>query len=412
LKNLAGKVKVHGFRAGKVPMNVVKFRYSDSVRQEVARDMIQSSLFDALKECNLTPAGAPYVEPFDIVLGQDFQFSATFDIFPEFEIHELEQDPVTLVQSEVCDEDLTAMLDKLRAQHKIWEDVLRAAVLGDKVVIDFEGFLNDVPFDGGKATDYELELGAGTMIPGFETQLVGAVPGQSLTIDITFPADYGHADLAGKATRFNIQVKKVIAGQLPELDEAFLSKFNAKNADLASFKAEIKENMVRELERRVSSMNRETIFDALLKRNPFDLPRALVEQEIEHLKHEMYHRVFGNEHSEHEKIPDFPRVLFEEQAKRRVHLGLLFSDYVKKHTLNVDPERVNQMIETLASAYEQPDELRAWYKESKERLAEIEALVMEETVADKIIASAKITHNTLSYQDVVNPKENTDAKGD
>lgn len=411
LRNLASKVKVHGFRAGKVPMNVVKQRYSDSVRQEVARDMVQSTLFEALKENQLTPAGAPFVEPEDVVSGQDFKYTAVFEVFPEIEVVELAQDEVEITNASVTDADVEKMLETLREQNKEWKEVSRAVANGDKVVIDFEGFLNNEPFEGGRAENYEMVLGAGTMIPGFEDGLIGAKQNEPLEINVTFPDDYGHADLAGKETTFKITVKKVMEGVLPELNDEFAKKFNIQEGGCDALKKDIKENMVRELERRVSALNREAIFDALLEKNKFDLPKALIDQEIENLKHEMYHRVFGHEHSDDEKIPDFPRALFEEQAMRRVQLGLLFSEYVKKHQMSVEKARVDAMIEKFATAYENPDELRAWYSASKERLAEIEALVMEEMVADKIAESAKIVHKALDYDQVINPKKNDANKG-
>lgn len=411
IQRLVGKVKIDGFRPGKVPLNVVKQRYADSVRHEVARDLIQTTLFDALKEENLVPAGTPDVEPHDLVAGQDFTYSAVFEVFPEFEIVELDGDKVKIVSSEVKDEDVNKMIKNLREQNKVWHDVSRAVVAHDKVTIDFEGFLGDTPFEGGKGENYEVVLGSGSMIPGFEEGLVGAKKDKEVELNVTFPVDYGHAELAGKEARFKVTVKKVMEGKLPELDDAFVEKFNIKAGGLDALKSDIKENMTRELDRRVSSMNRETIFDVLLEKNKFDLPKSLIDQEIEHLKHEMYHRVFGHEHSEHEKIPDFPREMFEDQAQRRVHLGLLFSEYVKKHEINVDSTRVDAMIEKFATAYEHPEEVRTWYRGNKERLAEVEALVMEELVADKIIANAKVVPNVLDYDHVINPKKNDEDKG-
>jgi len=411
LQRLAVKVKVDGFRPGKVPLNVVKQRYSDSVRHEVARDLIQSTLFSALKEHNLVPAGTPSVEPHDILAGQDFTYSAVFEVFPEFDIAELDGDKIKIVSSSVSDKDVKKMIDNLREQNKDWHEVSRAVAADDKVIIDFEGFVDGKAFEGGKAENYEVVLGAGSMIPGFEDGIVGAKTGKEFEINVTFPAEYGHAELAGKEAMFKITVNKVFEGKLPKLDEAFAEKFNIKEGGVDALKNDIKENMTRELDRRVSSMNRETIFDALLAKNTFDLPNTLIDQEIEHLKHEMYHRVFGHEHSDDEKIPDFPRELFEEQAKRRVRLGLLFSEYVKKHEITVDSARVDAMIEKFATAYEHPEEVRTWYRSNKDRLAEVESLVMEELVADKIVENASVSQNVLDYDQVVNPKKNDEDQG-
>ena len=412
LRNLARKVKVDGYRPGKVPMKVVEKRFSDSVRQEVARDMVQPTLYDALKNNELVPAGSPYIEPEQVEMGKDFRYTAVFEVFPDVKINELNQAEVEIIQATVKDADVKGMLDKLREQNKNWKEVSRPVAKGDKVVIDFDGFLGETPFEGGSAKDYELVLGSGSMIPGFEEGLEKAKIGKAFDITVNFPKDYGHKDLAGKEAKFKVTVKTVMEGELPELDDAFAEKFNVKEGGVDALKTDIKQNMERELERRVSSTNREKIFDKLMEINTFDLPTALIDQEIAHLKHEMFHRVFGHEHSDNEQIPDFPRALFEEQASRRVHLGLLFSEYVKKHEMMVDKSRVDAMIEKFASAYESPDELRAWYRDDKDRLAEIEALVMEEVVSEKIITDAKIVKKKMDYDAVMNPKKENGDKGE
>ncbi len=406
LRNLAQKAKVHGFRAGKVPPHVIKQRYSDSVRQEVARDMVQSTLFEALKKTDLSPAGSPTVDPELVESGKDFRYTAVFEVYPEIEVAELDQDQkVELVHAEVTDADLNTMIDNLRGQNKEWKDVKRAVATGDKVVINFKGFLGSEPFEGGSADNYELVIGSGSMIPGFEDGIIGAEKGKETEIKVSFPEDYGHKALAGKEAIFKIAVVNVMEGILPKLDAAFAEKFNIKDGGVEALKKDIKENMVRELERRVSSMNRATIFDKLLEKNKFDLPTALIDQEIEHLKHEMYHQIFGHNHSDDEKIPDFPRALFEDKARNRVQLGLLFSEYVQKHGIIVEKTRVDAMIEKMANAYEDPEELRSWYKDSNERRAEIEALVMEEVVSEKIIERAKIVEKKMTYDLVVNPEK-------
>lgn len=412
LRNLARKVKVDGFRPGKVPFNVVKDRFSESVREEVAREMVQSTLFEALQKNELIPAGSPTVEPGQVEPGKDFIYTAVFEIYPHFDVIELNQDEIEIIKAEVGDKDVAEMLEKLREQNKEWHEVSRAAAKEDKVEIDFEGFLGDKAFEGGSAKGYEIVLGSGAMIPGFEDGIVGAKKDSPFEIKVNFPDDYGHKELAGKEAMFKITLHKVMEGKLPALDEAFAEKFNIKEGGMDALKKDIKDNMIRELERRVSAMNREKIFDKLMAINVFDLPMALIDKEIEHLKHDMYHRLFGHEHSDNEQIPDFPRALFEEQAKRRVHLGLLFSEYVKKHELVADKERVNETIEKFANAYEQPDELRAWYQGSKERLAEIEALVLEEMVAEKASQTAKITKKDKSYNEVMNPPKENEAKGE
>ena len=413
LKDLARKVKVDGFRPGKVPFHVVKNRYSDSVRQEVARDMVQSSLLEAIKEKELNPAGYPHIEPQTLEQGKDFVYTASFEVFPQFEVNELNQETVEIVHAQVNDADVKAMLEKLREQNKEWEESTKATVAKDhKITMDFVGFLDGKEFEGGKAEGYELVIGSGSMIPGFEDSLLGAKKGKEIEINVEFPKDYGHQELAGKPAMFKVTVTKIMEGRLPDLDDAFAQKYNIKEGGIEALTNDIKQNMERELERRISTQNREKSFDKLIEKNKFDLPMVMINQEIEHLKHEMYHRVFGHEHHDNEKIPDFPRELFEEQAKRRVHLGLLIAEYVKKHEMVVDKARVDAMIDKLANAYEDPNELRNWYKASQERMGEIEAIVMEEMVSEKILEDAKIKKVASSYEDVMNPKQTGKAKGE
>jgi trigger factor len=411
LRNLAREVKMDGFRPGKAPFQAVITRYSDRVREEVARDTVQSTLFEALQKNELVPAGYPRVEPETLEQGKDFIYTAEFEVYPIFEVAELNQAKVELVQSEVTENDLADMLEKLREQSKEWHEVKHAAKKGNKVVFDFEGFIDDKPFEGGKAENYELELGSGSMIPGFEEGIIGGKIGESFDIKVTFPENYGHKDLSGKEATFKITLHKVMEGKLPELDDAFAEKFNIKEG-VEALRKDIKDNMDRELERRVSSMNKERLFEKFMEVNPIELPVALVDQEIEQLKHEMYHRLFGHEHHDNEKIPDFPRELFEEQARKRVHLGLIFSEYVKKHKITAENDRVNAMIDKLASAYENPDELRDWYKGNQNRMAEIEARVIEDIVADKIAEDAKIKHKNMDYDSVMNPKNDAEKKGE
>lgn len=404
LRDLARKVKVDGFRPGKAPVSLVNSRYSAAVREEVAREMVPSSLQDALKSKDLNPAGMPSIEPGLIEEGKDFVYTATFEVFPEITIKELSQDKIELIKSSITDADVDETLDKLREQNKDWVAVERAVIDGDKVNIDFIGYLNDEAFPGGAAQGHEFVVGAGAMIPDFEKGLLGAKKGTKFEIDVTFPADYSEAKLAGQKTKFSITLNSILAGELPALDEKFAEKFNIKEGGLDAFKKDIKENMVRELERRVESKNRELIFDKLLEVNPIDLPTALIDKEIEHLKHELYHNIFGHQHSDNEKIPDFPRNLFEDRAKKRVHLGLVFTKYVETHAIEVDAARVDALIEKLAGAYEDPEELRDWYR-NKEHRGDIEALVLEEMVAEKIGEHAKLTHKKMAYADVMYPKK-------
>lgn len=412
LRNLARKVKVDGFRPGKVPLNIVTKRYSDDVRGEVAREMIQSTLFNALEDNDLIPAGSPSVEPQQIEQGKDFEYTALFEVFPAINIEELKQDEIEIVDAVVTEADVDNILEKLREQNKDWQEVVRAAADGDKIIIDFSGYVDEQLMDGGTAKDYEIVIGSKSMISGFEEGLIGHEKDKPFEIKVNFPDDYTHKELAGKEALFKITIHKVMEGQLPALDQAFADKFNINEGGIDALRQDIKDNMTRELERRLQALNREKIFDKLLAANSFEVPKVMIDHQIEDLKHEMYHRVFGHEHSDNEKIPDFPKELFEDSAKRRVHLGLLFSEYVKKHDIKADPNRIDAMIEKFAGAYETPEELRSWYKNDKNRLAEVEALVTEEMVAEKISENAKLINKSMSYDEVMNPKKDHESTGE
>jgi len=403
LKKIAPTVNMHGFRAGKAPFSAVKKKYMRAVWDEVAREMVEPTLRDALVKHELTPAETPYVDLEVLEVSSDFKYSATFDVFPEnMQVNELDNAKVDIIESSVQDEDVERILERLRSENKVWHDVERAAVDGDKLEIDFEGFLDDKPFAGGSADNMSIIIGSKRMIPGFEEAFIGAEKGKPFEFNICFPADYHEAKLAGKDTKFKVVINKIMEGSIPALDNAFAESMNIKEGGVTALRQDIKDNMIRELERNVSIKNRRHVFDKLREHNKIELPQSLIEREIKHLQHEMYHKLFGNEHSEHEKIPDFPRELFEEDATRRVHVGLLFAEYVKKHALVVDKERVDAMINKMAGAYEDPAELRAWYYEKDERVAEVEALVLEEIVVEKILENATIVKKTMCYDEVVN----------
>jgi trigger factor len=411
LKSMAGRAKMDGFRPGKAPLNLVKQRYSDDVRLEVVREMLQPSLYEALKEHDLAPVAAPRIEPGPIEMGQDFSYSAFFEVFPVFEIKELGEAQLELISSEVTDADVDATVEKLREQHKTWNEVTRAAADGDKLVIDFDVFEGEQELgEQGRGRDFEIILGAGAVLPELETSLIGTKKDEKSEHTVDFPADWHDVAFAGKSLCFKVTVHQIMEGVLPALDDELAEKFNIVDGGIEALKKDIRSHMERALERRVNELNRQTTFDEFLKLNPFDLPAALMDEEIQHLRHEFYHQVFGHEHSEDEKIPDFPRHLFEERATRRVHLGLLFSDYVKQNEIIADKESVEAMINKSAESYDDPDEVRAWYHNDQKHMAEIEALVIEEKAAEKLTEKAIITTKAVAYDEVMNPpKANNEA---
>ncbi|MDF1646365.1 MAG: trigger factor [Legionellaceae bacterium] len=410
LKNMASRTKMDGFRPGKAPMQLVKQRYSDDVRLDVIRDLLQPSLYDALKEQELTPVASPRIDPGPIEANQDFGYAAIFEVFPQFDIQPLGESDIELIQAEITDSDVDATIEKLREQHKEWKEVSRKAKEGDKLVVDFDLYEGDVLVDGqGEARDFDIILGKGDILPALETALVGAEKDKLGEYTVDFPADWHDANFAGRTLTFKLTVHQIFEGTLPAVDEQLAEKLNVKEGGVKALKEDVKGHMARALQRRVNELNRESIFDAFLKLNAFDLPMSLVDEEIEHLKHDFFHQVFGHEHSEDEKIPDFPRNLFEDRATRRVHLGLLFAEYVKQQNITAGEEQVTAMIEKAAESYDDPDEVRKWYREDAKRMAEIEALVIEEQAADKLVENAKITWKSMDYEAVMNPPQPAEA---
>lgn len=408
LRNIARKASIPGFRPGKVPMTHIISRYSTEARSDAANEIIKTTIIDALKQENLNYAGLPNVTEVLADEGKDFSYTAVFEIFPEITITEPKQDKVEQVEATVKDSDVDATIEKLREQHKIWVEASRPAAKDDKLIISFEGFVDNEPFQGGSSDKHELVLGSGAMIPGFEEEIIGHSKDEDFTIKVTFPTDYSHTELAGKEASFKIRIKEIWQGELPELNDQFAKIYNIQEGGVAALKTEIKKNMVRELSKRITLMNHESLFEKLLEINQFDVPTALVDREIEDLKHEMYHRIYGHEHHENEKIPDFPREIFEKKAIYRVHLGLLLSEYTKKYELKPGKEKIDAKIEQFSEAYEHPDELRQWYKQNPSHLQEIEAMVIEDMAAEKIAEHVTLVTVKKTYDEVMNPKEATD----
>ena len=400
LQEVASTVQMQGFRKGKAPLNRVREQYGDRVRDEVARDLIGETFEKALLKEKLVPIGRPNVDILHLEENHPFQYTAEFEILPEAKVGDLAGVAVELIQSEIEDVDVDALIEKMRKEYQNWKPVARKVKDGDKIIMDFEGFLDDTPFEGGKATGHQHVVGSGALIPDFEKALVGVEKDVTFDANISFPKEYHSAELAGKKTRFTITVREIMEGELPPLDAEFFKKFNV-DGDLKAFKADIRGHMVTELERNVDYKNRSHIFEEWCKKNPITLPQALIEQEIQRMMHDMYHRVFGAKHTDNEKIPDFPRELFEEDAKKRVHVALLFSQYVQQNGVTVDAEKLEAHLKKIAHAYDKPEEFIATIKADKKRMEDIESLIIEETVASRLIEKAKATYKKMRYDEVI-----------
>jgi len=400
LQQTASRAKVAGFRPGKVPMSVIRQRYEAAARQEALGDLIQSTFYEAIVEQKLNPAGAPAVEPKVFEKGKDLEYVATFEIFPEFQVASFDNVEIERLQADVADSDVDNMLDILRKQNTSFENVDRAAENGDQLNIDFVGKLDGEAFAGGSAKGTALVLGSGRMIPGFEDALVGVKAGEERVITPTFPADYQNLDLAGKTAEFTVTVNSVAAPKLPELNDAFFALFGIKEGGLEGFRAEVRKNMERELRQAIKSKVKNQVMEALLAGNPVEVPKALISNEIDRLRAQAVQQFGSNI-----KADQLPAELFEEQAKRRVLLGLVVAEVVKQFELKPDEARVREMIQEMASAYQEPEQVVSWYYKNEQQLGEVRSVVLEEQVVDTVLQKAKVTDKQVSYEEAVKPAE-------
>lgn len=400
LQQTARRAKVPGFRPGKVPMSVIRQRYESSARQEALGDLIQSTFYEAVVQEKLNPAGSPAVEPKVFEKGKDLEYVATFEVFPEFKVADFAGIVVERLQAEVADADLDNMLEVLRKQNTRFEAVERAAENGDQLNIDFVGKVDGEAFAGGSAKGTLLVLGSGRMIPGFEDALVGVSKGEERVITPTFPADYQNLDLAGKTAEFTVTVNSVEAPTLPDLNAEFFALFGVTNGGLDDFRAEVRKNMQRELNQAVKSKVKNQVMDGLLSSNPIEVPKSLVTSEIGRLRVQAVQQFGGNI-----KPEQLPVELFEEQAKRRVVLGLVVAEVVKQNELKPDDARVRTLIEEMASAYQEPEQVVAWYYKNEQQMSEVRSVVLEEQVVDTVLEKAKVTDKTVSYEEAIKPAE-------
>lgn len=405
LQQTARNAKIPGFRPGKVPMSVIRQRYEADARQEALGNVIQASFYEAVVEQKLNPAGAPAVEPKVFEKGKDLEYIATFEVFPEFEVGAFDTIEVERLSAEVADSDLDNMLEVLRKQNVRYEQADRAAQNEDQLNIDFVGKVEGEAFAGGSATGTQLVLGSGRMIPGFEDALVGTKAGEEKVLNLTFPEDYQNLELAGKAAEFTVTVNSVSEAKLPELNEAFFGQFGIKETGLDGFRAEVRKNMERELRQAIKAKIKNQVMDGLVSTNPIEVPKALLDNEVDRLRVQAVQQFGGNI-----KPDQLPAELFSEQAKRRVVLGLIVAEVVKQNELKPDEARVRELIQEMASAYQEPEQVVSWYYKNEEQLNEVRSVVLEEQVVDTVLQKAKVTDKSVSYEEAVKPAETAQAE--
>lgn len=402
LRDLAKRQRIDGFRPGKAPVSIIQKRFGLAVLQEVASEQMQRSFYEAIIANKLTPAGAPTFAPEALEAGKDLAFTATFEVYPEVTVAALNTVAVTKPVVEISADDLDKMLDTLRKQHAKWEVKDAAAAAGDRVTIDFVGTIDGEAFEGGKATDFVLELGQGRMIPGFEDGIIGKAAGEEVTVNVTFPEEYHAENLKGKAASFAVTVSKVETQVLPELNDEFAGLFGLTEATVDSLKAEVRKNMERELKQTVKGKVKEQVIKGLLAANEVEVPKALIASEVDVLRQQALQR-FG-QNVDPKQLPELPAALFEEQAKDRVKVGLLLGEIIKTNELKVDEAKVQELIDNVASAYEDPAEVVQYYKTNKELMQSMRNVALEEQAIEVVLASANVTEEAAAFDEIMNPK--------
>lgn len=395
LKDTAKNVRLNGFRQGRVPMAVVQQRYGQDVRNEVVSEVMRERYVRAITEEGLNPAGFPQIEPSVNESGKDLEFVAVMEIYPQVELTSIEGTEIERPVVSVSDADVDEMIETLRKQNAAWAEVDAAATDGDQVTIDFQGYIDDEPFEGGSAEGHSLVIGSNSFIPGFEEQLIGAKAGEEKTLSVTFPADYQAEHLAGKEATFKVTVHKVSHQTLPEIDAEFIERFGVEGGDQEKFRADIKKNMTREASQAVDNRIKQQVLDALKKVNEIPVPSALVQQETDGMKRQAAQQ-FGL--GEDFDVSQLPNELFEEQAKGRVQVGLLLAEVIKTNELDADDEAIKAKVTELAEQYQDPDEVVSYYMGNEQLKTQVKSAILEEKAVAKLLEQTNIKDVEMSYQ--------------
>ena len=399
LEEAAKTARINGFRPGKVPKREIKRRYGKSIREEVSSEIIQSSFSEAVQQEQINPAGMPKIDDVKMLEDQNLEYSATFEVFPDVELSAFDSIEVEKLEAEINDQDVEEMVEKVREQRMQYELAEKVAEDKDKVNIDFEGFIDNEAFDGGKAEGSDLILGSGQMIPGFETGIVGMGTGEEKEINVTFPEKYQKADLAGKEATFRIKLNSVSGPKLPEVDAAFIESFGLKGStDLETFKVELKGNMQKELDNAIKIKIKEQVMDGLLAIHDIIVPKALVEEEAARMRNQMIQQYSAGMKIEPEMLPS---EMFSEQAEKRVKSSLLLGSVIEKNELVVSEEKTKELIDQIAADYDDPDQVKNYYLSNEQELNQVNHVALEDMVVELVLATATVSTKAVSYSEAV-----------
>jgi len=399
LKKLARTVKMSGFRPGKVPFKLVAQQYGVQVRSEAIGEAVQKAFGDAVREQNIRVAGMPRFEHKEVDDAAKLEFSAVFEVYPDIRLGDLSDKEIERPVLEVGETEVDKTVEVLRKQRTTFAETARAAERGDRVVVDFTGRIGGEVFHGGQASDFPVICGTGSMLPDFESQIVGAVAGENRTFDVVFPADYHAKDLAGKTAQFEVAIKRVEQPQLPEVDVDFAKSLGIADGDLQRMRSEIKTNLEREVSKRLRSRVKEQVMKLLLEANPIEVPRTLVNHEAlqlaENARNDLRSRGIDP------KNIGVDQRWFGEQAERRVKIGLILAEVASKNGLHAKPEQIRAMVDDFAQSYEDPSEVVRWYYSERQQLARVEAFVIEENVVDWVMKNARTTDKPIAFDQLM-----------
>lgn len=404
LKKIARTARMPGFRPGKVPMKMVVQNYGPQVHSEVLNDELGRTFADEVQKQELRVAGSPRIEKSKDAAEDALEFDAIFEVFPEVKFNDLSAIEVEKSVTEVTDAEVEKTLEILRKQRAQFAEADRGSQEEDKVTLDFVGKIDDVAFEGGTATDFSFVIGKGQMLPEFETAAKGMKTGETKTFDLAFPEDYHGKDVAGKTAQFEITIKKVEEPKLPELTDEFAEEMGVPEGGVAKLKEDVRTNLSREVANRVKGITKESVMNALIAATEFDVPKALIQSETTDLSQRAREDLRARGMKNVEEI-QLPEDMFTQQAERRVRLGLIVSDLVKNHQLQAKPEQVRAFIEEQSQSYENPAEVMQWYFQDRSRLAEVEAVVLEDNVVEWTLSNAKVVEKKLSFDELMGNKQ-------
>jgi trigger factor len=399
LVRMARTIKMPGFRPGKVPMKLVEQQFAQQARSEAFTEAVQQAFGTAVRTQNLRVAGNPKIEPSESAEPGHVGFNATFEVYPDIELTALSDSSLERSTLAITDVEVDKTIEVLRKQRVTYSPIDRAAAKEDRLVIDFRGTQEGEVFEGGVAEDFPLVLGAGGLLPEFEANLEGMSAGESKVFSLTFPDDYQAKDLAGKAVQFEVTVKSVELPQLPLIDAEFAKSLGVPSGDVVLLRTDVRTNLEREVKKRVHARVKNEVMNLLLESHVFDVPTSLTEQESQRLAEE----ALANLASRGMNVKDIPvePTWFLEQAERRVRLGLLVAEAVKKHDLYAKPEQVRAVVEEQAQSYEDPADVIRWYYSDTQRLAQVEALVVEDNVVDWVLSVVKVTDKPVEFDELM-----------